>query len=684
MKEKRKYTKRSDYWNKFEKHEQPIENILRSIASDQTMPETAGESFYSQESSASTNRRVGNTSTTGSRRNAIYASNKANKYNNIRSGMLPYDYGAGGINVRDAIELCQKAYANVAIFRNAIDIMAEFSNSPIYLEGENEKSKKFIENWMKRVGIWKLKDQYFREYYRSGNVFLYRVDGKFNSEDLLKLNYVYASQTLKPGEIPVKYILLNPFDIVVERATAFKDGVYKKVLSDYELERLRDPKTEEDKKIFESLDPETQKKIKQGSFTADGLKIELNPEKLIYSFYKKQDYEPFAIPFGFPVLEDINWKLELKKIDQAICRTVENVILLITMGTDPDKGGVNPNNLKAMQELFKNESVGRALIADYTTKAQFVIPDLNKVIGSEKYKIVNEDIKEGLQNVIVGSEKFSNTQIKAEIFLERLKESRNAFLNDFLQPQIKEICRNMGLKSYPTAKFEEIDIKDEVQFHRVITRLLEIGILTPEQGIKAMQTGIYPEPRELSQVQETYKEQREKGFYNPLVGGIPMIESVQSEKDRDLQEEQMDQQAEIQKQNIKKQNETKNATPKSAGRPNGTTQIPLNASKNYNQKSIQSVIYDIEDFQSYAETNFKKNKNLTDMTDQQKDVVSKLCESVICAKNKNQWKRTLLSCIKNADNIEKLNPMHEVLEIAAEHELTDYPSAILYHSKNNN
>ena len=35
----------------------------------------------------------------------------------------------------------------------------------------------------------------------------------------------------------------------------------------------------------------------------------------------------------------------------------------------------------------------------------------------------------------------------------------------------------MGLKSYPTAKFEEIDIKDEVQFQRVITRLLEIEYL---------------------------------------------------------------------------------------------------------------------------------------------------------------------------------------------------------------
>lgn len=687
MKEKRKYTKRSDYWNQFTKHDKPIEDLLKLQQSIETLPETAGDSFYVQSSQANTiNRRSQYTGHTTSRKNAIHSQTKETKYTNIREGLLPYDYSGDGVNVRDTIELCQKAYANIAIFRNAIDIMAEFSNSPIYLEGENDRSKKFIEGWLKKINIWNIKDQYFREYYRSGNIFLYRVDGKFNSEDLLKLNYVYASQTLKPGEIPVKYILLNPYDIVADKSTAFQDGVYQKVLSDYELERLRSPKTEEDKKVFKSLSPDLQKQIKDGAWPRDGLKIELDPEKIIYSFYKKQDYEPFAIPFGFPVLDDINWKLELKKIDQAICRTVENVILLITMGAEPDKGGVNPNNLKAMQELFKNESVGRALIADYTTKAQFIIPDLNKVLGAEKYKIVNEDIKEGLQNVIVGSEKFSNTQVKAEIFLERLKESRNSFLNDFLQPQIKEVCRNMGLKSYPIAKFEEIDIKDEVQFQRVITRLLEIGILTPEQGIKSMQTGLYPNPRELSQVQEQYIEQREKGYYNPLVGGIPMIESVQSEKDREISEEQLEIQREgmeNQKQAVQqKSKETQNQTQKSPGRPNGTNQIPLQAAETYGKDQVQQTIYDIEEFQSYAFDKFKEVRNLNELSDSHKDMVMKLCESVVCSKEKNKWKRSLASCLKNINNIEKLSTISNILDIAAEHQLTDYPSAILYHSKN--
>jgi hypothetical protein len=677
---KRKYNKKSEYWNKFKQVQGAQSKEMPSLLD--TLPETAGESFYTQEAIAnsatvSTNRRVGYDGTTTSRRNIISKKPKSDKYTNIRNGLLPYDYSADGVNVRDAIELCQKAYANISIFRNAIDIMAEFSNSPIYLEGDNEKSKKFIDGWLKKINIWKIKDQYFREYYRSGNIFLYRVDGKFSSEDLLKLNYVYASQTLKSGQLPVKYMLLNPYDIVIEKATSFQDGIYKKVLSDYELEKLRDPKTEEDKKVFESLNPEMKKKVKEGSFNREGIKVELDSQKLIYSFYKKQDYEPFAVPFGFPVLDDLNWKIELKKIDQAICRTVENVILLITMGAEPDKGGVNPNNLKAMQELFKNESVGRALIADYTTKAQFVIPDLNKVLGAEKYKIVNEDIKEGLQNIIVGSEKFSNTQVKAEIFLERLKESRNAFLNDFLQPQIKEVCRNMGLKSYPTAKFEEIDIKDEVQFHRVVTRLLEIGILTPEQGIKSMQTGLYPNPKDLSGSQEGYVEEREKGYYNPLVGGIPMIESVQSEKDRQLQEEHMDQQQE----QVTKTNEKENQTPKSAGRPGGTSQIPLQAAEKYGRKNIQEVIYKIQDLESYAFENFKKHKSLDEINDEQKSLIGKLCESVICSKEKNQWKRTMLACIKDVNKIGNLSTIHDILEIGATNELTEYPSAILYHSK---
>ena len=659
---KRKYNKKSDYWSKFNKSTKPITEAQASYT-----PASAGENYYVSEASVY---RSSGSGTTSRRKNRIASSSKNNRYANIRQGMLPYTVSAEGVDVREAIELCQKAYANVPIFRNAIDIMAELANSPIYVDGGNEASRNFIEKWFSRINLWTLKDQYFREYYRSGNVFLYRLDGKFSAEDFLKLNKIYGSeQYIKPNHLPIKYVLLNPYDIIANRSTSFNVNAYKKLLSEYELEKLQNPKTDEDKQIFESLPPDVRKRIKEGGWSMNGISMDLDPQKLSHSFYKKQDYEPFAIPFGFPVLDDINWKIELKKVDQAISRTIENVILLITMGTDPDKGGVNPTNLEAMQSLFQNESVGRVLVADYTTKAEFILPDIGKVIGPEKYEIVNEDIRQGLQNVIVGDEKYKNTQVKAEIFLERLKEARQSFVHNFLQPQIKMVCREMGFKKYPTAKFEEIDIKDEVQLQRVVTRLIEMGILTPQQGINAIKTGIYPNSEEIEPAQTRYVEKRKEGMYNPLVGGIPMID--------------VDGDDIVDTVSPKGGGSGPQSTGRPVGRPKGTTGIPrtVNAEELYSRKDIQDVIYKIEDLENHIKASFAKKLNKKDLSKEQLNACNDLTKSIIMSKKKSQWKRTANSCIKDFNKIENLPIIKEITNISLAHELEVYPSALLYHSK---
>ncbi len=682
MSEKRKYTKKSDYWNKISK--KPIETSEAS----EIQPKMLGENYYVSNSSVSKPAKmISNASgpiadamrsanqSTSSNRGRYGTSKKAEKYKNIHEGLLPYDVNADGVDVRDTIELCQKAYASIPIFRNAVDIMSEFSNSEIYLEGGSETARSFIYKWFEKINLWKVKDQYFREYYRSGNIFLYRIDGKFNKEDVLKLNKVYGSKYLDPGKIPVRYILLNPFDIVSTRSTSFDAGTYKKILSEYEIERLKNPKTEEDQQVFESLDEESKKAIRKNTFSRTGIKIKLDPDRLIYSFYKKQDYEPFAIPFGFPVLDDLNWKIELKKIDQAISRTIENVVLLITMGAEPDKGGINPHSLNAMQCLFQNESVGRVLVSDYTTKAEFIIPELKKVIGPEKYDIVNQDIKEGLQNIIVGKENYSSTQIKTQIFLERLKEARNCFINDFIMPQVKTVCRAMGFKKYPTVRFQEVDVKDEVQFQRVITRLLEIGIITPEQGMDAIRTGIFPHADSLENAQKEYVEQRESGMYNPLIGGVPAIESPGAEEDRKVQKQAIKNTQAPNLKNNQQQNQQKAPT-KERGRPTGTTAKDL-----YSRKNLQDVIYKIEKLRVVAAKEIKKKFKVKRLNEQQSKTIDSLIESIVVSTASEKWENSLSECIKNPEKMSSFNTLNKVLEISAEHQLPDYPSAILFHSK---
>jgi len=670
---KRKYTKKSKYWKKFEvSGAENKTNNINEILQDGVEPSLNGDSYYSSEASVQTSR----SNSTLRRRNSAGSSTKNYRFTNIRQGMLPYTVTSDGVDVRDAIELCQKAYANVPIFRNAIDIMAELANSPIYLDGGNEASKTFVEKWFAKINLWGLKDQYFREYYRSGNVFIYRLDGKFTAEDFSRINKIYASDRITPsGKIPIKYVLLNPYDIIATRSTSFKLNAYKKILSEYELEKLQNPKTDEDKEIFNSMPADVKKRIKEGGWSQQGITMDLDATKLIHSFYKKQDYEPFAIPFGFPVLDDINWKMELKKVDQAISRTIENVILLITMGAEPDKGGINPKNMQAMQSLFQNESIGRVLVADYTTKAQFIMPDISKIIGPEKYQIVNEDIRQGLQNVIVGDEKYKNTQVKAEIFLERLKEARNSFVNNFLQPQIKMVCKDMGFKNYPTAKFEEIDIKDEVQLQRVVTRLIEMGILTPEQGINAIKTGIYPNPEDIEPAQDRYIQMRKEGKYNPLVGGLPMID-VDGDGDIDTAG-QTDQTPAS----------NKTPTPKGkgrpVGRPKGTTGIPrsVNASELYSRKEIQDIVYKVEDLKNHIQANLIKKYKVKELNQQQQESAMSLCSSIVLSKESKLWKKTATSCIKDFNKIGELGIIENIVKVAEEHELETYAAALLYHSK---
>ena len=650
---KRKYTKRSEYWNQFDVSDHPSLPPNGEIT-----PELLGDPFYTSTASydyVSKARRQAVTDQPfkGSRTNRVAYNNPKDRFSSIRVGMLPYEYASDGVTARDAIELCQKAYANVAVFRNAIDIMSEFTNTDIYLEGGSRKSREFFYEWFKRVNIINLKDQYFREYYRSGNVFLYRINGKFKAQDYARLINQVGSIDTSTNEIPLRYILLNPFDVVARRASSFTyGGVYQKVLSEYEIARLADPQTEEDLAIFQGLDPDTQSRIQDGSYSGMGIHMNLDPRRLSYSFYKKQDYEPFAIPFGFPVLEDINAKLELKKMDQAITRTVENVILLITMGADPEKGGINPNNMAAMQNLFKNESVGRVLVSDYTTKAEFIIPELNLVLGPEKYQILNEDIKQGLQNIVVGEEKFNSTQVKAQIFIDRLQESRYGFLNDFLNREIKRIAKDLGFRSWPEAKMKDIDMRDEVQLMRASTRLMELGIVTPKQGMEMFHNGRFPEPDDLPNAQKDFLEEREKGYYNPIVGGIPVIAPAGGEV---------------------------TGPKKEAGRPEGTTDIPI-VDGAYSRANIQTTIYEIESFVDDAKGKMVKQLGVKELSEAQQDMVSNLCESIVCSQNKEYWGEILGSCVKDFNEIESLQPLKEVLDISAKHSLEAYPAAILYHS----
>jgi hypothetical protein len=610
---------------------------------------------YGSESKASRNEIR---ASTGIRRNAAADIERTDRFINIDRGLIPFRYSASvqnlaTLDVRDAVILCQKAYYNVGIFRNTIDLMTEFSSSSIYLTGGSQKSREFFEAYFRKINLASFQDQFFREYYRSGNVFIYRFDTELTPEDANRITQVFGNK-LKNSfsqsnsiKIAARYSIINPADVYFGGTINFSVGYYYKLITDYELERLRNPKTPEDFEVFESLPPQVKDQIKNKGNRS--VLIPLDSQKMCAVFYKKQDYEPLSIPMGFPVLDDINWKLEMKKMDMAVTRTTQQAILLVTMGTDPEKGGINQKNLQAMQSLFENQSVGRVLIADYTTKAEFVIPNIGSLIGPEKYEVVDRDIQIGLNNILIGSEKFANTSIKVQVFIERLKQARTIFINEFLVPEIRRISKDLGFKNFPQPHFEDIDLKDDVQYSRVYNRLMELGILTPSEGIKAIETGRLPTPEESMESQTQYREQRDQGFYQPLIGG---------------------------------------SQPSSGGRPSGSTGIPqstknvkpIGANANYSLVKIKENIASAQKLEEEIKSTFRKKLNVKKLSNAHIENVDKLLEVIIANESPENWESKIENYIDKPFD-QNQDQVNNIQEIAAEHQVTNYLAALLYHSK---
>ena len=654
---KRKYTKKSDYWKKFETNKPSLK------PSSTFEPEMVGESFYESEaacrSGSGAKKSIGRT-------NSIASGKIANRYANIDSGMLPFEYSKESVGATDAILLCQKAYFNIPAFRSTIDLMSEYANTEIYLEGGSKKSRKFVEAWFKRIKIHDLKQQYFREFYRSGNVFMLRLDGTLDISSVTKMMEVYGA-TKKNAKIPIKYIMLNPTDIVAKGSITFSEYQYFKVLTPFEVARLKKPTSEHEQELFNSMPDDVRNSIKDNPAVSNTTPIiPLEAEKMHVVFSGKQDYEPMAIPSGFAVLDDLNKKIELKKIDQAIARSIENVVLLVTMGAEPDKGGVNHRALSAMQDIFKNQSVGRVLVSDYTTKAEFVIPDLKKVMGAEKYQILDQDIKEGLQNILIGDSKYSQGELKMKAFLNRLNISRELFLKEFLQPEIKRLCKAVGMKSWPKAKMVSVAKREDEETNKMAIRMMELGLLTPEQGMDLINNGDFPDSEELKKAQETFKDAREEGYYMPLVNSINIYQGEEAEVETSGDDSQNAEEG--------RDNSPTNPSP-SGGRPVGVSN-----STHYSKANIIEATRMITDFENKAVDLFLKKFETEELPEEKKELVSKTCESIVIAKEKEDWDETLEKVLDNFDVVADLEFNNNVLDFGAKHQLDDLSAAILYHS----
>ena len=94
----------------------------------------------------------------------------------------------------------------------------------------------------------------------------------------------------------------------------------------------------------------------------------------------------------------------------------------------------------------------------------------------------------------------------------------------------------------------------------------------------------------------------------------------------------------------------------------------------------KETIYSIDSFIHDSKAKMSSHLKVEELSQAQEEMLSSLCESIVCSQNKESWDETLESCVKDFNKIEDLDTLREVLDISSEHSLETYPAAILYHS----
>jgi hypothetical protein len=574
-------------------------------------------------------------------------------YKNINSLFAPY-YRNGQGNTSSVnnscldpsymLDLCQKAYYGFSPVRRTVNTLKEFSASQIYLVGGSEKSRSFFTNYFAAIKLSSFIDNFFLEFWRSHNCFIYKLKGKINPTSLNKIKNSFSA-TASKASVPVKYIILNPVDIVYEGSAFFVDGKYFKAFNKYEVSRLADPQTESERLLAASLPEDFKKQIKNKNGFGT-LNVELPKELVSCVFNGKTDYEGFVVPLIYTVLDDIEHKLELKQMDRAIAKTCQQAVLHVKLGYESKDGEYNfpEKAAEKINEIFSGDSVGKVLITDFTGELDFIIPDISELLDPKKYEEVDRDIKEGLMDIIFGSDdKYSNLSTKVKVFIEKIRKARHIFLTEFLIPEMEQIAEEVGLKQIPTPKFEDIDVEDSIEFYRIITRLAEIGVLTPEETFQAFENGRLPTAQESVESQNKLKKNKDEKLYVPLLN---------NGKD----------------------------TPEEAGRPGGSKAPKAPAAVgSFDVNKVRPILLEEINLKNEIANKFKKKFKVKSFNNEQLDLVNSLGDLIIKNEEPKNWKSSI---DKYYASNEKTELSDKIEAYASELGISVDSAATLYHAKN--
>ena len=395
--------------------------------------------------------------------------------------------------IKLVIRKAEDIYQRVGLVKNVIDLMGDFASQGIRLVHKNKRIERFYRQWFKKVKGKDRSERFLNNLYKTGNIVINRQTGKLSTKVADKLYQAVASPDLQVNEtldvpvekreIPWRYTFIDPFfvDVAAGPLSSFVQQKSYQLILPAELRKLVNaPKTDAEKEVVAALPSQILEAAKSR------LPYPLDMNKTLVFHYKKDDWQAWAYPMIYSIMDDITVIEKLKLADMAALDGAISNIRIFKLGSLEHKIAPTKAATAKLAQILGNNVGGGTMDLVWGPDIELIESNTNvhQFLGEGKYIPHMNSVYAGLGipptlTGTFGAAGTTNNFISLKTLTQRLQYGRDVLV-EFWEKEIELVQKAMGFKYAAKIEFDRMDLSNEDVEKSLLVQLADRNLISDE------------------------------------------------------------------------------------------------------------------------------------------------------------------------------------------------------------
>lgn len=396
-------------------------------------------------------------------------------------------------NIKQIIRRADDIYQKVGLVKNVIDLMADFAVQGVKPIHRNKRIERFYRKWFKKINGKDRSERFLNNLYKTANVVVNRQTAKISMKTVNDFFRTVASPdttenddigiNVEKREIPWRYTFIDPVLVNVSGdSLASFVGIkrYELILPANLRKIINSPKTDNEKLIVESLPDQIINAAKNKK------PYPLDPNKTLVFHYKKDDWQSWAYPMIYSIMDDITVIEKLKLADMAALDGAISNIRIFKLGSLEHKIAPTKAAASKLSGILQNNIGGGTLDLVWGPDIELIESKTNvhQFLGEGKYTPHLNSVYAGLGipptlTGTFGAAGTTNNFISLKTLTQRLQYGRDALIA-FWEKEFEIVQKAMGFKYCARIEFDRMDLSNEETEKALLIQLADRNIISDE------------------------------------------------------------------------------------------------------------------------------------------------------------------------------------------------------------